>query len=181
HVHGGPASRAIGVPEEGEALPRPRRRMVEPLHVGGTGEGGQRLRLVHHEILRRGGDGDVAAAAQEARHRAAPPHVLAVVPVDLGGLARSPPLGPDSPHAPAEEAHAADATRASLTRQEGEAATGGWDTLAAMPTSARRTWTVVVRLLERDERLFAFLLAVVMVGGLATLGLALRPRHRIDL
>jgi signal transduction histidine kinase len=28
---------------------------------------------------------------------------------------------------------------------------------------------------------FAFLLAVVMVGGLATLGLALRPRHRIDL
>src|SRR5262249_16457278 len=41
--------------------------------------------------------------------------------------------------------------------------------------------TVVVRLLERDERLFAFLLAVVMVGGLATLGLALRPRHRIDL
>jgi len=58
---------------------------------------------------------------------------------------------------------------------------GGWDTLAAMPTSARRTWKVVVRLLERDERLFAFLLAVVMVGGLATLGLALRPRHRIDL
>ena len=29
--------------------------------------------------------------------------------------------------------------------------------------------------------MFAFLLAVVMVGGLATLGLALRPRHRIDL
>ena len=50
-----------------------------------------------------------------------------------------------------------------------------------MRTSARRTWTVVVRLLERDERLFAFLLAVVMVGGLATLGLALRPRHRIEL
>lgn len=50
-----------------------------------------------------------------------------------------------------------------------------------MPTPARRTWTAIVRLLERDERVFAFLLAVVMVGGLATLGLALRPRHRIDL
>jgi signal transduction histidine kinase len=50
-----------------------------------------------------------------------------------------------------------------------------------MPTPARRTWTAIVRLLERDERVFAFLLAVVMVGGLASLGLALRPRHRIDL
>jgi signal transduction histidine kinase len=50
-----------------------------------------------------------------------------------------------------------------------------------MATPARRTWTAIVRLLERDERVFAFLLAVVMVGGLATLGLALRPRHRIDL
>ena len=40
----------------------------------------------------------------------------------------------------------------------------------------------VFRLLERDERLFAVLLAVVMVGGLASLGLVpLRPRHRIDL
>src|SRR5215467_10675449 len=181
HGHRGPASRAIGVPEEGEALPRPRRRMVETLHVGGTGEGGQRLRLVHHEILRRGGDGDVAAAAQEARHRAALRHVLSIVPVDVVGLGGGLHVGPEGQYALAEEAHAADATRASLTRQEGEAATGGWDTLTAMPTSARRTWTVVVRLLERDERLFAFLLAVVMVGGLATLGLALRPRHRIDL
>ena len=51
-----------------------------------------------------------------------------------------------------------------------------------MATPARRTWTAVVRLFERDERLFAFLLAVVMVGGLATLGLVpLRPRYRIDL
>jgi len=50
-----------------------------------------------------------------------------------------------------------------------------------MPTPARRTWTAIVRLLERDERVFAFLLAVVMVGGLATLGLALRPRYRVDL
>jgi len=39
----------------------------------------------------------------------------------------------------------------------------------------------LVRLLERDERVFAFLLALVMVGGLATLGLApLRPRYRFD-
>lgn len=38
------------------------------------------------------------------------------------------------------------------------------------------------RLLERDERVFAVLLAAAMVGGLATLGLVpLRPRHRIDL
>src|SRR5437867_6691412 len=50
-----------------------------------------------------------------------------------------------------------------------------------MPTPARRTWTAIVRLLERDERVFAALLAVVMVGGLSTLGLALRPRFRIDL
>jgi signal transduction histidine kinase len=51
-----------------------------------------------------------------------------------------------------------------------------------MATPARRTWAVIVRLLERDERVFAFLLAVVMVGGLATLGLVpLRPRYRIDL
>ncbi len=50
-----------------------------------------------------------------------------------------------------------------------------------MPTPAHRTWTAIVRLLERDERVFAALLAVVMVGGLSTLGLALRPRFRIDL
>ena len=50
-----------------------------------------------------------------------------------------------------------------------------------MAIPARRTWAAIVRLLERDERLFAFLLAVVMVGGLSSLGLALRPRHRIDL
>ncbi|MBI5627440.1 MAG: hypothetical protein HY953_00855, partial [Candidatus Rokubacteria bacterium] len=50
-----------------------------------------------------------------------------------------------------------------------------------MNTLARRCWMAVVRLLERDERVFAFLLALVMVGGLATLGLApLRPRYRID-
>jgi signal transduction histidine kinase len=50
----------------------------------------------------------------------------------------------------------------------------------AMP--ARRPWNVVLRLLERDERVFAVLLAVVMVGGLAALGLApLRPRHRVDI
>ena len=51
-----------------------------------------------------------------------------------------------------------------------------------MTSLARNPWAAVFRLLERDERLFAFLLAVVMVGGLATLGLApLRPRYRFDL
>ncbi len=50
-----------------------------------------------------------------------------------------------------------------------------------MTTLARKPWTALVRLLERDERVFAFLLALVMVGGLATLGLApLRPRYRFD-
>lgn len=40
----------------------------------------------------------------------------------------------------------------------------------------------VFRLLERDERVFAGLLALAMVGGLATIGLIpLRPRYRIDL
>jgi signal transduction histidine kinase len=49
-------------------------------------------------------------------------------------------------------------------------------------TTIRHPWSAVVRLLERDERVFAFLLAVVMVGGLATLGLApLRPRYQFDL
>jgi len=46
----------------------------------------------------------------------------------------------------------------------------------------RKPWHAIFRLLERDERVFAVLLAVVMVGGLASLGLApLRPRYRIDL
>jgi signal transduction histidine kinase len=46
----------------------------------------------------------------------------------------------------------------------------------------RKPWYASFRLLERDERVFAVLLAVVMVGGLATFGLVpLRPRHRIDL
>jgi len=35
----------------------------------------------------------------------------------------------------------------------------------------RRPWHASFRLLERDERVFAVLLAVVMVGGLAALGL----------
>jgi signal transduction histidine kinase len=49
-------------------------------------------------------------------------------------------------------------------------------------TSERKPWHAIFRLLERDERVFAVLLAVAMVGGLATLGLVpLRPRHRIDL
>ncbi len=46
----------------------------------------------------------------------------------------------------------------------------------------RRSVSAVARVLERDERVFAVLLAVIMVGGLATLGLApLRPRYRMDL
>ena len=52
----------------------------------------------------------------------------------------------------------------------------------SMATTARRPWAAILRLLERDERVFAVLLAVVMVGGLATLGLApLRARNRIDI
>ena len=47
----------------------------------------------------------------------------------------------------------------------------------------RKPWHASLGLLERDERVFAVLLAVVMVGGLAALGLfPLRPRYRdIDL
>jgi signal transduction histidine kinase len=48
--------------------------------------------------------------------------------------------------------------------------------------STRRPGNAMARMLERDERLFALLLAVVMVGGLAAIGLApLRPRFRIDI
>ncbi len=51
-----------------------------------------------------------------------------------------------------------------------------------MTTPARKPWNAVLRLLERDERVFAVLLAAVMVGGLATLGLApVRARHRVDI
>ena len=51
-----------------------------------------------------------------------------------------------------------------------------------MASPAKRSWNAVLRLLERDERVFAVLLAVVMVGGLATLGLApIRARHRVDI
>jgi signal transduction histidine kinase len=43
----------------------------------------------------------------------------------------------------------------------------------------RKPWHASFRLLERDERVFAVLLAVVMVGGLAALGFfPLRPRYR---
>jgi signal transduction histidine kinase len=49
-------------------------------------------------------------------------------------------------------------------------------------TGERKPWHAIFRLLERDERAFAFLLAVAMVVCLATLGLVpLRPRERIDL
>ncbi len=54
--------------------------------------------------------------------------------------------------------------------------------MTAEAPSERKRWHAIFRLLERDERVFAVLLAVVMVGGLATLGLVpLRPRERIDL
>jgi signal transduction histidine kinase len=49
-------------------------------------------------------------------------------------------------------------------------------------TGERKPWHAIFRLLERDERVFAVLLAFAMVGGLATLGLVpLRPRQSIDL
>jgi signal transduction histidine kinase len=49
-------------------------------------------------------------------------------------------------------------------------------------TGERKPWHAIFRLLERDERVFAVLLAAAMVGGLATLGLIpLRPRQAIDL
>jgi signal transduction histidine kinase len=49
-------------------------------------------------------------------------------------------------------------------------------------TAGRKPWHAIFKLLEGDERVFAVLLAVVMVGGLTTLGLVpLRPRYRIDL
>src|ERR1700694_1558996 len=47
--------------------------------------------------------------------------------------------------------------------------------------TASRPWRAIFRLLERDERLFAVLLAIAMVGVLATLGLVrLRPRYQIQ-
>lgn len=46
----------------------------------------------------------------------------------------------------------------------------------------RKRWHAIFRLLERDERVLAVLLAVAMVGGLAMLGFSeLGPRQRIDL
>ena len=49
-------------------------------------------------------------------------------------------------------------------------------------TGERKPWHAIFGLLERDERVFAVLLAVAMVAGLATLGLVpLRPRQQIDL
>ena len=49
-------------------------------------------------------------------------------------------------------------------------------------TGERKPWHAIFRLLERDERIFAVLLAVAMVGGLATLGLVpLAPRQSIDI
>jgi signal transduction histidine kinase len=48
-------------------------------------------------------------------------------------------------------------------------------------TVERKPWHAIFRLLERDERVFAVLLAAAMVGGLATLGLVpLQPRQQLD-
>ncbi len=44
-----------------------------------------------------------------------------------------------------------------------------------------RPWAGIVRLLERDERIFAVLLTLVMVGGLAALGLEPNPRAQVDI
>jgi signal transduction histidine kinase len=53
---------------------------------------------------------------------------------------------------------------------------------SVVTTGERKPWHASFRLLERDERVFAVLLAAAMVGGLATLGLVpLRPRQQIDL
>jgi signal transduction histidine kinase len=46
----------------------------------------------------------------------------------------------------------------------------------------RRPWHAILRLLERDERVFAVLLSAAIIGGLATFGLIpVRPSYRIDL
>ena len=47
-------------------------------------------------------------------------------------------------------------------------------------TGERKPWHAIFRLLERDERVFAVLLAVAMVGGLATLGLVPAPAPPAD-
>jgi signal transduction histidine kinase len=53
--------------------------------------------------------------------------------------------------------------------------------MSATASMPRRTWGAFWRILERDERVFAVLLALVMVGGLATLGLfPLRAPRRFD-
>jgi signal transduction histidine kinase len=52
----------------------------------------------------------------------------------------------------------------------------------ATVTAERKPWHAIFTLLERDERVFAVLLAVAMIGGLATLGFVpLRPAEQIDI
>jgi signal transduction histidine kinase len=63
---------------------------------------------------------------------------------------------------------------------ESRAIVGGNESVVT--TVERKPWHAIFRLLERDERVFAVLLAAAMVGGLATLGLIpLRPRQQVDL
>ena len=51
-----------------------------------------------------------------------------------------------------------------------------------MTASAPKRWAAVFRVLERDERVFAVLLALAMTGGLAALGLVpLRPKYQFDI
>jgi signal transduction histidine kinase len=50
-----------------------------------------------------------------------------------------------------------------------------------MATVTRKPPNVIFRLLERDERVFALLLAVVMVGALILVGVSIRQRYEIDL
>jgi signal transduction histidine kinase len=53
--------------------------------------------------------------------------------------------------------------------------------LATAAFRSDRPWAGIVRLLERDERIFAVLLTLVMVGGLAALGLEPNPRAQVDI
>jgi signal transduction histidine kinase len=50
-----------------------------------------------------------------------------------------------------------------------------------MATATRKAPNLIFRLLERDERAFALLLAVVMVGALFLVGVSIRQRYEIDL
>jgi hypothetical protein len=51
----------------------------------------------------------------------------------------------------------------------------------ALTAPTRTRWAAPLRVFDGDERLFAVILAIVIVRGLTALGLVpLRPRHRVD-